>query len=60
VDGLTEAIGAAATCSPYACRARVEAHFSASEMVANYEHLFADVVGSAAVTESVSEFPLRR
>jgi hypothetical protein len=29
-------------------------------MVANYEHLFAGVVGSAAVTESVSGFPLRR
>ncbi|HEU5307605.1 MAG TPA: glycosyltransferase family 4 protein [Acidimicrobiia bacterium] len=60
VDGLTEAIGAVATCSPYACRARVEARFSASVMVANYEHLFADVVGGAAAVESVSEFPLRR
>jgi glycosyltransferase involved in cell wall biosynthesis len=41
VGGLAAAIDAVATCSPEACRARVEAHFSARVMVERYERLFA-------------------
>ena len=43
VDELAEAVGGVDRCSPEACRERVARHFSAAQMVAGYERVFAGV-----------------
>src|SRR5262249_5438086 len=45
VDDLAAAVAEADQCSPAACRARVEEHFSARAMVERYEDLYAAVAG---------------
>lgn len=45
VDDLAEAVGRAGECSPEACRARVEHHFSAPAMVEGYERIFERITG---------------
>jgi glycosyltransferase involved in cell wall biosynthesis len=43
IDDLVDAVASIGNCSPSACRARVEEHFSASAMVQGYEVLFASL-----------------
>jgi len=40
IDDLVDAVASIGNCSPSACRARVEQHFSATAMVQGYETLF--------------------
>ena len=40
IDDLVEAVAAVGSCSPQACRQRVEENFSAGSMVLGYERLF--------------------
>jgi glycosyltransferase involved in cell wall biosynthesis len=44
IDDLVDAVASIGNCSPSACRARVEAHFSATSMVEGYEALFASLL----------------
>jgi len=44
IDDLVDAVASIGNCSPSACRARVEEHFSASAMVQGYEALFASLL----------------
>jgi glycosyltransferase involved in cell wall biosynthesis len=46
VDGLVDAVGEAARCSPAACRERVDRNFSAEVMVAGYERVYEAVTRS--------------
>jgi glycosyltransferase involved in cell wall biosynthesis len=44
IDELAEAVETVRSCSPEACRTRVERMFSAEAMVAGYERVFAETV----------------
>ena len=53
IDDLVAAVGDVGRCSPAACRARVEARFSADAMVDGYEEIFSRITAGPG-------FPLRR
>jgi len=46
IEDLTHAVGMVDSCSPAACRQRVQEHFSADAMVLAYEHIYASLAGS--------------
>ena len=59
VDALVEAVAAARTLSPAACRAHVEELFSARAMVRGYEALYERVTRNDEPENSEVGFPLR-